>query len=120
MKGLYNLKYKVDFVGVENCFISEITVAELMFGVENSEQKQKNKRALDNFIEGINILPIFNAITIYAKEKSRLKKSGVTIDDFDLLIASTSVTHNLTMVTNNIKHFNKIKDIIVEDCTKYE
>jgi len=43
LKGLYNLKEKINVVGNENCYISEITVAELKFGVENSEQKKKNR-----------------------------------------------------------------------------
>lgn len=41
MKGLYSLKEKFQHAGSENCVISEITLAELKFGVENSEQKEK-------------------------------------------------------------------------------
>jgi predicted nucleic acid-binding protein len=40
------------------------------------------------------------------------------VDDFDLLIGVTSVTHNLTMVTNNTDHFNHLKGIVLEDWTK--
>jgi len=49
MKGLYNLKEKFQHAGIENCIISEITLAELKFGVENSDQKEKNALALENF-----------------------------------------------------------------------
>lgn len=41
LKGLYNLKDKINNVGNESCYISEITVAELKFGVENSEKKKE-------------------------------------------------------------------------------
>jgi len=44
LKGLYNLDQKIESVGLENCFISEITVAELKFGAENSERKEKNRK----------------------------------------------------------------------------
>jgi len=118
IKGQFDLKEKFEKADPENCFISEITLAELMFGVENSEKKEKNQKALDNFLTGIKIVPIFHSLDLYAKEKARLRKSGFPIDEFDLLIGVTAVTHNLTMVTNNTVHFKKIKGIALQDWTK--
>lgn len=100
-----------------NCFISEITLAELKFGVANSEQPEKNQKNLDYFLTGVTIIPIFHTLDLYAKEKARLRKSGKPIDDFDLLIGTTAVTHNLIMVTNNTNHFDRIKGIQLEDWT---
>ncbi len=116
--GKFNLNKKFESVDPENCFISEITLAELKFGVENSEQIEKNKKVLDNFLTGVKIIPIFHSLDLYAKEKARLRKAGKSTDDFDLLIGVTSVTHNLIMVTNNSEHFKRIKGIILEDWTK--
>jgi len=118
IKGKYDLKKKFEKANPDNCFISEITLAELMFGVENSEKKEKNRKALDDFLSGIKILPIFHSLELYAKEKARLRKLGTVIDDFDLLIGATSVSHNLVMVTNNTDHFKRIKGINLEDWTK--
>lgn len=56
IKGLHDLKSKFEDVGPENCFISEITLAELKFGVANSKAKEKNQKALDNFLSGVQIL----------------------------------------------------------------
>jgi len=117
IKGKYNLNKTFEKVDPDNCFISEITLAELKFGVENSEKKDKNQKALDNFLIGVKIVPIFHSLDLYAKEKSRLRKVGTPIDDFDLLIGVTSVTHNLTMVTNNTDHFKRIRGITLEDWT---
>jgi tRNA(fMet)-specific endonuclease VapC len=117
MKGKFDLEAKFDKVSAENCFISEMTLAELKFGVEKSEKKEKNKKALDNFLTGVQILPIFHSLDLYAKEKARLEKAGTPLDDFDLLIGVTSVTHNLTMVTNNTNHFKRINGIKLEDWT---
>jgi tRNA(fMet)-specific endonuclease VapC len=69
-------------------------------------------------LTGVNIVPIFHSLDLYAKEKTRLRKAGTPIDDFDLLIGVTSLTHNLIMVTNNTNHFNRIKSITLEDWTK--
>jgi tRNA(fMet)-specific endonuclease VapC len=118
IKGKFDLNKKFEKVDPDNCFISEITLAELRFGVENSEKKEKNQKALDNFLSGIKVVPIFHSLDLYAKEKARLRKSGVPIDDFDLLIGATAVTHSLIMVTNNTDHFKRIKGIALEDWTK--
>jgi tRNA(fMet)-specific endonuclease VapC len=117
MKGKFDLENKFDKIPSDNCFISEMTLAELKFGVENSEKPEKNKKALDNFLTGVQIIPIFHSLDLYAKEKARLRKAGKPIDDFDLLIGVTSVTHKLTMVTNNTNHFKRIAGIKLEDWT---
>jgi tRNA(fMet)-specific endonuclease VapC len=117
MKGRFNLDTKFDKLTSEDCFISEITLAELKFGVEKSERPEKNKKVLDNFLSGVQVLPIFHSLDLYAKEKSRLQKSGTPIDDFDLLIGVTSIAHSLIMVTNNTNHFKRIKGIKLEDWT---
>lgn len=118
MKGLYDLKDKIKNKGSENCYISEITLAELKFGVENSEQKKKNKEALDIFINGIKIIPIYNSLDFYAIEKARLRKKGNTVDDFDLLIGASAVSNDMILITNNIKHFKNIEHIEIQDWTQ--
>ncbi|MDZ4808975.1 MAG: type II toxin-antitoxin system VapC family toxin [Bacteroidota bacterium] len=117
MKGKFDLEAKFDNATSDNCYISEMTLAELKFGVEKSEKPEKNKKALDNFLTGVQILPIFHSLDLYAKEKARLQKAGTPVDDFDLLIGVTSVTHKLTMVTNNTNHFKRISGIKLEDWT---
>jgi len=117
MKGMFNLSKKFD-EAVGNCFISEITLAELKYGVENSEKPEKNRRVLSDFLTGVQLIPIFHSLDLYAKEKARLRKAGTPIDDFDLLIGVTSVSHSLTMVTNNTEHFRRINGIDLEDWAK--
>jgi len=118
MKGLFDLDNKIEQVGYGNCYISEITLAELKYGVANSEKKKKNKAVLDNFIEEFKIVPIYNSLDLYAKEKARLRKKGNIVDDFDLLIGVTAVSNEMTLITNNIKHFGRIENIKIQDWTK--
>jgi tRNA(fMet)-specific endonuclease VapC len=117
MKGMFDLEAKFDKVAAEDCFISEMTLAELKFGVEKSQKPEKNRKTLDNFLTGVQILPIFHSLDLFAKEKARLQKAGTPVDDFDLLIGVTSVTHKLVMVTNNTNHFKRIRGIKLEDWT---
>ena len=114
---MFELKRKFEKADPDNCFISEITLAELKFGVENSVKKENNRNALDDFLSGVKILPIYHSIDLYASEKARLRKIGTPIDDFDLLIGVTAVAHDLIMITNNTSHFKRIEGVKLEDWT---
>ena len=118
IKGKFGLKEKFRSVNKENRFISEITLAELKFGVQNSESPKKNQDTLDIFLTGVQIIPIFNALDLYASEKARLRKRGEPIDDFDLLIGVSSIANGMILVTNNESHFGRISNIEIENWTK--
>jgi tRNA(fMet)-specific endonuclease VapC len=115
LKGLYNLDKQIEKVETENCFVSEITIAELKFGVENSDHQEKNRKTIDEFVNKFTIIPIFSSLDIYAKEKARLKRKGKPLDDFDLLIGATAISNNLTLVTKNISDFERIEGIEIEN-----
>lgn len=118
LKGKFNLAEKIKSVGLINCFISEITVAELKFGIENSSQIEANRQRLLSFLTNIQILPIFNTLDLYAQEKARLRKTGIIVDDFDLLIGATAIVNGLIIVTNNEAHFSNLQGIQLENWTK--
>ncbi|MFY8000300.1 MAG: type II toxin-antitoxin system VapC family toxin [Candidatus Kapaibacteriota bacterium] len=117
MKGKFNLDKKFETLSVDDCYISEITLAELKFGIAKSEQRERNTQVLEKFLTGVRVLPISEAVDLYAEEKARLQKMGMRLDDFDLLIGVTAVVHRLTLVTNNTKHFERIGSIALEDWT---
>ena len=114
-RGKFNLTEKLDRIGLNNCTISEITLAELVFGAENSNNPQKNHKIILNFSKIVTILPIYDSIYLYGKEKARLRKLGTMISDFDLLIGCTSVDKELIMVTENIREFERIAGIRIEN-----
>lgn len=91
IKGQYELNRKIAEVGEQNCFISEMTVAELKYGVENSKTVEAMRIIVEAFISKFAIIPIYNSLDIYAKEKVKLRNQGLLIDDFDILIGSTSM-----------------------------
>ena len=117
LNGKYNLLEKIDSVGFENYFISEISIAELKYRIEKSIYKDKNKISLESFIKKFDIIPIFTSLDIYAEEKTRLKTKGKILDDFDLLIGATAIFNNLILVTRNISDFERLMDIQIEDWT---
>lgn len=96
-------------------FVSEVTVAELEYGNRCSGRYEENKWMVDRFLSSVNIVPFSDAIHLYAEERYRLRMLGQSIEDFDLLIGCTAVSDNLVMVTNNAKHYSRIKDIRIEN-----
>ncbi|WP_436415824.1 type II toxin-antitoxin system VapC family toxin [Petrimonas sp.] len=115
--GQYNLREKIREIGFENCFVSEITIAELKYGIAKSTKKEKNMQTLETFQSKIDILPIFPSLDIYADEKARLKTKGKILDDFDLLIGAAAIHNNLILVTKNVSDFERLEGIIIEDWT---
>ena len=56
-----------------------------------------------------------SAKDIYSQDKAMLHRKGTPIEDFDLLIASAAKARNLTLVTDNIKHFKGIDNLMIEN-----
>lgn len=117
LKDLYNLDQKIAEIGIENCYISEITIAELKFGAENSQKPAVNRKIVDQLQKQFTIVPIFNSLDVYAKEKARLRKMGTPLDEFDLLIGATAISDNLILVTKNVSDFKRLKGIKIENWT---
>jgi len=117
-RGQFKLIEKIREVELRNCAISEITLAELAYGAECSSDPKKNFKTIDKFAKEVKIIPIYNAINHYAKEKTSLRKNGIMISDFDILIGSTSVVNELFMATENVKDLERISDIKIENWVK--
>ena len=117
IKGLYALDQQIEAVGQPHCFISEMTVAELKYGVANSPTPHLMKPIIDAFIPQFAVIPVFDALDLYATEKARLRRQGLLIDDFDILIGATVIVHGLTMVSNNRKHLGRLTGIDLVDWT---
>ena len=99
--------------------ISVITYGELLFGAKKSNNYEKNLAVVYRIKELFPIINIDKAIIeTFSELKANLQKSGSMIEDFDLLIASTALTMNFTLVTNNEKHFNRIKGLNLENWSK--
>lgn len=115
LRGKYGIIERIEAAKPENCAISEVTLAELVFGAEYSEKPDKNHHLIEQLIELVAVLPIYDSIITYGKEKARLRRSGIMISDFDLLIGCTAVEYNLVMVTENIREFERISTIKIEN-----
>jgi len=103
----------------EGIFISSLTIAELEFGVQNSERVEKNRIALLKFISFFNILNFDDSDAIdYGKIKVKLRKNGEIIGPIDMLLAAQAINKDMIFITNNVREFNRIEGLKVEDWSK--
>jgi tRNA(fMet)-specific endonuclease VapC len=116
-RGNKNVNSKITEIGFKNCFISEITIAELKYGAIKSNKEQYHIELLIDFLKKVAVIPIIEVIDVYASEKVRLEKEGNRIDDFDLLIGATAIANELILVTNNTKHLQRMSLKNIEDWT---
>ena len=110
-KGLYGLPERIKKAGFDEFAISEITLAELIYGAHKSQNVQRNMDVVHEFAQGITVLPILGAFDIYGREKARLKSIGRPIGDFDLLIGATAIANGLTVITRNVREFQRLEGL---------
>ena len=99
--------------------ISTITLMELYYGVYKSQHIDANLAKIKTLEQSFDILPAEQETAeIFGKIKTRLESDGNRLDDFDLIIASIALTHNLVLVTNNEKHFKRIEGLKLKNWCK--
>lgn len=100
--------------GLKNeLYINHIVVAELSEGIYRVGNPRKMENAIDDFISGMNeILPL-DVITAkrFGGIRANLRKQGKEVEDFDILIGATCLSYDLTLITANRKHFERIDDL---------
>ncbi|MDH3001327.1 plasmid maintenance protein [Chelonobacter oris] len=96
--------------------ISSITACELAYGVEKSGS-QKNITALQKFLAPLTILPLGeHVVWEYASIRAELEKKGQVIGSFlDMLIAAHARQEKAILVTNNIKEFERVPHLTLEN-----
>lgn len=92
-------------------YVSIISVGEILEGLLET----KNKKKLTSFKELLKTLTVVNidfmVIEKFASVRKLLRKKGMLIDNFDLLIASTCLVYDLYLVTRNTSHFRRVPDL---------
>ncbi len=92
--------------------LSFSSLAELYEGVFHSRAPGRSEEALQAFLRGVELLGVDNETTrIFGRERGRLRAQGQTIGNFDFLIGATALRHELTILTNNRRHFGLIEQL---------
>jgi tRNA(fMet)-specific endonuclease VapC len=96
--------------------MSVITFGELQFGAHKSHQKQKVLSALQQLSLAIPVLEMTQETsTHYGEIRAHLQKIGMPIGNNDLWIAAHAMAAGLILVTNNLREFERVPDLKVEN-----
>jgi len=91
--------------------ISFVTVGELHYWAENRNWSIKNRQKLEDRLKAVVIVPYDAQLCrVYGKLRASLPP-GVIVAANDLWIAACSLRHNIPLITNNRKHFERIPDL---------
>lgn len=103
-------------IQLKQLYISTITLFELYYGIEKNKSHQRNSAALENFIAPLSIAD-FTAES--AKQaaliRHQLQQKGTPIGAYDIQIAAIALSENMTLLTNNIREFERVQGLKLEN-----
>lgn len=101
----------------EQQFTSTITVGEMVYGAYRTPKPEDLLRRFEEELwTEVQILPFDTpAAVLYGRLRRELEQQGTPIEDADLRIACIALAHGLTMVTGNLRHFNRVPGLVVEN-----
>lgn len=114
-KAKYALDQKFKSVGLSNCYVSEISIAELTYGALKSSNVVKQMNNVEKVKTHFQVIPITDVLERYSRERLRLERLKQRLPDFDLLIAVTAVKNDLILMTGNGKHHKRVQNISIEN-----
>ena len=115
LKGKQEVIEKLSQIPIDDLYISRINYTELIYGAYNSSKINQNLKVIEPFLDSFKVLEFTKVSSlIFAKEKARLKKDGNIIADMDLMIASIAIENECTLISNNIKHFDRVQNLELE------
>lgn len=108
----------LDGIANDKPAISIISVGEIFEGAWNTPEPAEQLRSLRIFMRAYPVIPLSEPVMeTFARTRAHLRRQGQMIADLDLLIAATAITHNLTLITRNRRHFERVPDLVLYPTT---
>ena len=114
-RGRSKIQERVAGIGMSNCSVSEVSLAELYVGFYKNQSVNRYQFLLSFLEESLLVVPISSSIKTYARIRSQLELQGNRLDNMDLFIAATALANDYTLVTHNARHFSRIPGLKLED-----
>jgi tRNA(fMet)-specific endonuclease VapC len=93
-----------------------ITAAELYYGAAKSIVPEKNRAVVTSFLATLPVLGLDDAsVQIFGEAKALLERQGQRLADADLFIGAIAVVQRATVVTGNLRHYQRIPGVTVEN-----
>jgi len=95
--------------------LSAVSLAELWEGVHYSRDPLQSEHGLNDFLRRVSFVSVDEeTCKLFGKERGRLRAVGKRVADLDLIIGMTARRHDLTLLTNNRRHFENIEGLRTE------
>ena len=104
------LKNKLMMINPDDVFISQITHAEIIYGLQKGGNIIKHINRVNSFLETLSILDWGEQCAhAYGKVRNELRLQGVTVQSMDLMIGAHAIGHNMTLLSNDhiFDHFKQ-------------
>jgi len=113
IKGDLQVSRKILMAEPNSLFTTSVNCSELLFGVMTAPHNSKKLlKDATEFLETVEVIDFDRrAAEIFASLKADLTRKGQIIKDLDLMIAAVTLANNAILVTNNTKHFERIKKL---------
>jgi tRNA(fMet)-specific endonuclease VapC len=99
--------------------ISAVTLGELVFGAEHSQQVDRNLAVIEAMTARLEVLPFdAKAVFHFGQIRAELYRTGQPIGPYDMMIAGHARASGLKLVTNNAKEFERVQGLLLEDWSK--
>ena len=110
------LQARIENEKLFNIALSSITIAELEYGIAKSMYPERNRELLYGFLSPFEIIP-FSELDAenFGYIRAYLNRKGTPIGSYDLQIAAQCVTRNLRLITNNVKEYERVPKLIIEN-----
>lgn len=99
--------------------ICSLVLAELRFGARASARTDENLERLDQFLQIVEVADFDDASAdTYSRLRLSLRQMGRPTGEMDMLIAAVALANDAILITHNIKHFENIEGLVLEDWLK--
>jgi tRNA(fMet)-specific endonuclease VapC len=116
LKGHASVKSNLEKHINDSIRITSITLMELYYGAYKSKKVAANLAKVRTIEKSMDVVtPGPESTETFGMLKAQLERQGAPLSDLDLIIAACALTHNLILVTNNLKHFNRIPGLKLEN-----
>ena len=108
----YRTVRRLESLFTDGVGMSVVSLAELYEGLARSRNLDADAEALRLFLEAVDVVPLDDAACrVFGEERARLREEGNPIGDMDILIGATAISCNLTLLTNNRRHFERMQGL---------
>jgi tRNA(fMet)-specific endonuclease VapC len=115
LKGVPRVSAAFDEKLPQGLGLSIISIAELWEGILYARDAARSQQNLESFLAIVQVLDLDDrTCRRFGEIRGLLRKRGKIIGDFDILIAATALRHDLTLLTNNRRHFENVPGLNIE------